>query len=132
MFRGESVGLIGASGSGKSTLVDLFLGILDPQQGRICMDDVDVHENLRNWQSQIGYVPQTIYLTDDTLRRNIAFGLSEEEIDDDAVVRAIEAAQLDEFVASLAGQAGNHRRRARRAAVWRSTTAHRHRPGALP
>jgi ABC-type multidrug transport system fused ATPase/permease subunit len=65
------------------------------------MDDIDVHTNLRNWQRQIGYVPQTIYLTDDTLRRNIAFGLSEEEIDDAAVTRAIEAAQLDDFVDSL-------------------------------
>lgn len=101
VFRGESVGLIGASGSGKSTLVDLFLGILDPSEGRICMDDVNVHDSLRNWQRQIGYVPQTIYLTDDTLRRNIAFGLSEEEIDNGAVTRAVEAAQLDGFVDSL-------------------------------
>ena len=68
---------------------------------RVLADAVDVHKNLRGWQRLIGYVPQTIFLMDDTLRRNVAFGLADSEIDDQAVMRAIRAAQLDEFVASL-------------------------------
>jgi ABC-type multidrug transport system fused ATPase/permease subunit len=99
--RGESVGFIGASGAGKSTLVDILLGLLTPDRGEVRMDGKDIQENLRNWQDQIGYVPQSIFLTDDTLRRNVAFGLSNEQIDDAAVQRAIRAAQLEEFVASL-------------------------------
>jgi len=99
--RGESVGFIGASGAGKSTLVDILLGLLTPATGEVRVDDKDIQVNLRNWQDQIGYVPQSIYLTDDTLRRNVAFGLPNEQIDDAAVQRAIKAAQLEEFVASL-------------------------------
>ena len=101
--RGESVGFIGASGTGKSTLVDILLGLLTPDTGTVQVDGKDIQANLRNWQDQIGYVPQSIFLTDDTLRRNVAFGLANEQIDDVAVHRAIQAAQLDEFVASLPG-----------------------------
>jgi ABC-type multidrug transport system fused ATPase/permease subunit len=99
--RGESVGFIGASGAGKSTLVDILLGLLTPDRGEVRVDGQDIRANLRSWQDQIGYVPQSIYLTDDTLRRNVAFGLPNEQIDDAAVQRAIRAAQLEEFVASL-------------------------------
>jgi ABC-type multidrug transport system fused ATPase/permease subunit len=99
--RGESVGFIGASGAGKTTLVDILLGLLTPDTGEVRMDRKDIQANLRNWQDQIGYVPQSIFLTDDTLRRNVAFGLPNEQIDDTAVQRAIQAAQLEEFVASL-------------------------------
>ena len=99
--KGESVGFIGPSGSGKSTLVDVILGLLNPDTGQVAVDGKDIQENLRNWQDQIGYVPQSIYLTDDTLRRNVAFGLPNEQIDDLAVKRATEAAQLGEFVNSL-------------------------------
>lgn len=99
--RGEAVGLIGSSGSGKSTLVDILLGLLEPTSGRVCIDGNDIHQNLRGWQDQIGYVPQSIFLTDDTLRRNVAFGLPKDRIDDDAVKSAIRSAQLQEFVASL-------------------------------
>ncbi len=99
--KGESVGFIGPSGSGKSTLVDVILGLLPPGGGSILMDGQDIQTNLRAWQNQIGYVPQSIYLTDDTLRKNVAFGLAEEEIDDAAVQRAIRDAQLEEFVAGL-------------------------------
>jgi ABC-type multidrug transport system fused ATPase/permease subunit len=99
--KGESVGFIGPSGSGKSTLVDVVLGLLTPEDGRVLVDESDIQKDLRSWQDQIGYVPQAIYLTDDTLRRNVAFGLADEEIDETAVVRAIRAAQLDEFVDSL-------------------------------
>ena len=99
--RGEAVGLIGSSGSGKSTLVDILLGLLEPTSGNVLVDGHDIQENLREWQDQIGYVPQSIFLTDDTLRRNVAFGLPKEKIDDDAVKSAIRLAQLEEFVASL-------------------------------
>jgi ABC-type multidrug transport system fused ATPase/permease subunit len=99
--KGESVGFIGPSGSGKSTLVDVMLGLLTPGTGQVAVDGKDIQANLRAWQDQIGYVPQTIYLTDDTIRRNVAFGLPNEEIDDAKVTRAIRAAQLDEFVAAL-------------------------------
>jgi len=99
--RGESVGFIGPSGSGKSTIVDLILGLLTPDVGQVTVDGQDIQQNLRTWQDQIGYVPQSIYLSDDTLRRNVAFGLSNEQIDGVAVQRAIKAAQLEEFVMSL-------------------------------
>jgi ABC-type multidrug transport system fused ATPase/permease subunit len=101
--RGKSVGFIGASGAGKSTLIDILLGLLTPDTGTVQVDGKDIQENLRNWQDQIGYVPQSIFLTDDTLRRNVAFGLANEQIDDVAVHRALQAAQLDEFVVSLPG-----------------------------
>ncbi len=99
--RGESVGFIGVSGAGKSTLVDILLGLLTPDAGEVRIDGENIQVNVRNWQDQIGYVPQSIFLTDDTLRRNVAFGLSSEQIDDTAVQLAIKAAQLEEFVAGL-------------------------------
>lgn len=99
--KGESVGFIGSSGSGKSTLVDVILGLLPPTAGQVTVDGSDIQKNLRAWQNQIGYVPQSIYLTDDTLKRNVAFGLPNEEIDEAALKRAIQNAQLEEFVAGL-------------------------------
>lgn len=99
--RGESVGFIGGSGAGKSTLVDILLGLLTPDRGRVGVDGEDIQHALRNWQDQIGYVPQSIFLTDDTLARNVAFGLSNAQIDEAAVWSAIRAAQMEEFVHSL-------------------------------
>ena len=99
--RGEAVGFVGPSGAGKSTLVDVILGLFAPTTGVVKVDGQDVQQNLRNWQNQIGYVPQAIYLTDDTLRRNVAFGLNDENIDDNLVRNAIRLAQLEEFVATL-------------------------------
>lgn len=99
--KGETLGIIGASGSGKSTLVDVVLGLLKPDNGSVLVDGQNIHQSLRAWQDQIGYVPQTIYLTDDTLRRNVAFGLPSEQINDAAVARAIRAAQLETFVSTL-------------------------------
>jgi ABC-type multidrug transport system fused ATPase/permease subunit len=99
--RGTTVGLIGGSGSGKSTLVDALLGLLPVERGRILADGEDIHADLRRWQARIGYVPQSMFLTDDSIRRNIAFGLPDAEIDEAAVQRALQAAQLDGFVAQL-------------------------------
>lgn len=99
--RGSSIGFIGGSGAGKSTLVDTILGLLTPDSGSIKINGVDIQTSLRGWQDQIGYVPQTIYLTDDTLRRNVAFGLPADQIDEAAIWRAIQAAQLEQFVNEL-------------------------------
>ena len=99
--RGTSVGFIGSSGAGKSTLVDLILGLLTPATGTVKVDGIDIHTRLRGWQDQIGYVPQSIFLTDDTLRRNVAFGLPVDQIDEAAVSRAIRAAHLEQFVNDL-------------------------------
>jgi ABC-type multidrug transport system fused ATPase/permease subunit len=99
--KGEAVGIIGHSGAGKSTLVDILLGLLQPTAGAVLVDGLDIQNNLRSWQDHIGYVPQTIYLVDDTLARNVAFGLPDDLVDHDAVARSIKAAQLDEFVATL-------------------------------
>lgn len=98
---GTSIGFIGGSGAGKSTLVDIILGLLTPVSGSVKVDGVDIQSHLRGWQDQIGYVPQSIFLSDDTLRRNVAFGLPTEQIDETAVWRAIQAAQLEQFVNDL-------------------------------
>ncbi len=98
---GASVGIIGSSGAGKSTLVDVFLGLLKPTSGEVLVDGANIQNNMRSWMNQIGYVPQAIYLTDDSLRNNIAFGVPQDEIKEDAVVRALHAAQLDDFLESL-------------------------------
>jgi len=98
---GASVGFIGSSGAGKSTLVDVILGLLSTSNGAVKIDGVDIQNNVRGWQDQIGYVPQTIFLTDDTLRRNIAFGLSNQQINEEAVWHALQHAQLDQFVKNL-------------------------------
>jgi ATP-binding cassette, subfamily B, bacterial PglK len=98
---GSSIGFIGSSGAGKSTLIDVTLGLLKPTSGFVTVDGIDIQENLRGWQDQIGYVPQFIYLTDDTLRRNIAFGLHADQISEEAVGQAIHAAKLEQFVKEL-------------------------------
>jgi ABC-type multidrug transport system fused ATPase/permease subunit len=98
---GTTVGFIGGSGAGKSTLVNVLLGLLPPDSGRVEVDGVDIAAQPRSWQRNIGYVPQTIFLTDDSLRRNIAFGIPADRIDEAAVMRAVSAAQLEEFVGSL-------------------------------
>ena len=98
---GTSVGIIGGSGAGKSTLVDVILGLITPRRGRVTVDGVDIAADVRAWQRLIGYVPQSIYLCDDTLRRNVAFGVTDEHFDQTAFDRAIRAARLDDFVATL-------------------------------
>jgi len=99
--KGETVGFLGPSGSGKSTLIDLVLGILKPQQGEIMVDGINIHRSTRAWQEQIGYVPQSIYLLDDTIRRNIAFGIEDDKIDNAEVKRALKLAHLDEYINGL-------------------------------
>jgi len=98
---GTAVGIVGESGAGKSTLIDLLLGLLEPDSGIISADGRDIRSDLRGWQNCIGYVPQTIFLTDDTIRANVAFGVAPARIDDAAVARALRAAQLEGFVAGL-------------------------------
>jgi ATP-binding cassette, subfamily B, bacterial PglK len=99
--RGESVGIVGPTGAGKSTMIDLLLGLLPPAAGRVTVDGIDIATALRAWQRKIGYVPQAVYLTDDRLRRNIGFGLLDEEIDPDKVHAAVRMAQLEDLVAAL-------------------------------
>jgi ATP-binding cassette subfamily C protein len=101
--RGESVGIIGATGAGKSTFVDVLLGLLEPQSGRVVVDGRDIRSNLRSWQARVGYVPQTFTLLDDTLRRNVAFGCPDTAIDDARVESALRLARLGEMVAQLPG-----------------------------
>ena len=101
IFRGESIALIGTSGAGKTTLADIILGLYRPQGGNITVDNVDISTIPQQWSKMIGYVPQQVFLTDDTIRNNIAFGLYENEIDEKAIWRALEKAQLKEFVQSL-------------------------------
>jgi len=102
--RGHSVAFVGSSGAGKTTIADVILGLLKPLEGEVVVDGVDIQRNLAGWQRKIGYIPQPIYLSDDTIRRNIGFGLADEKIDDDRVWAAIQAAQLEELVRSLPEQ----------------------------
>lgn len=95
---GNMIGLIGPSGSGKSTLVDIILGLLEPSKGSINFGEKNIHTNINYWQNNIGYVPQNIYLVDDTLRRNIALGLDDEEIDENRIFNAIKLSNLEEFI----------------------------------
>lgn len=98
---GSSVGFIGTSGAGKSTLADIILGLITPDSGHVKVDGVDIQTNIRGWQDQIGFVPQTIYLSDNTLRANIAFGIPHDKIDEKALQKAVKAAQLTDFLNSL-------------------------------
>ncbi len=100
LYKGQSIGLIGPTGAGKSTLVNLILGFLEPQQGQLLVDGQPI-KNLRAWLNNFAYIPQSIFLLDDTLRRNIAFGIKDEEIDDTQLWNAINIAQLTEVVHNL-------------------------------
>lgn len=99
--KGETIALIGASGAGKTTLADIMLGVLEPQTGDVAVDGVSIYNNMDMWHLQLGYIPQTIYLSDDTVKNNVAFGIAEEKIDENAVREALRKAQLLEFVESL-------------------------------
>ena len=101
IHKGQSIGIIGKSGSGKTTLVDVLLGLFTLQSGDIMVDGVSVYRDLRAWQNLLGYVPQSIFLIDDTLERNIAFGVPDNLIDRDRLKNAINMAQLNEVVEQL-------------------------------
>ena len=96
--KNKSIALIGPSGAGKTTLADVILGVLEPQGGHIYADDIDVYEHLHSWHKIVGYIPQSIYIIDDTIRNNVAFGVDPSEIDDAEIWRALEEAQLADFV----------------------------------
>ncbi len=99
--KGQAVGFIGASGAGKTTLADMILGLLPTQTGAIYMDGIDIRTIPATWSHTIGYVPQSVYLTDDTIRNNVAFGIEQDKIDEKAVWEALEQAQLKKFVEGL-------------------------------
>lgn len=99
--KGKSVAFIGESGGGKTTLVDNILGILKPQKGSVLVDGVNINEIMQSWHHDIGYIPQTIFIMDDTVRRNVAFGVKDKDIDDELVWEALKEAQLESFVRQM-------------------------------
>jgi len=99
--KGSLVGFVGSSGAGKSTLLDVLLGLISPDTGSIKIDGIDINDNIYGWQKSIGYVSQTVYLTDSTIKSNIAFGLDESSIDNNLLKNAIESAQLQDFIDGL-------------------------------
>lgn len=98
---GASVGVVGTSGAGKSTVVDILLGLLEVQNGTILADGADVKENYRAWLKNVGYIPQMIFMLDDTIRKNVAFGVPEDKIDEDRLWEVLKEAQLDTFIKTL-------------------------------
>ncbi|WP_078553423.1 ABC transporter ATP-binding protein [Bacillus alkalicellulosilyticus] len=98
---GKSVAFIGESGAGKTTVVDIILGLLQPEKGSILVDEIKLIEQIGTWQNNIGYIPQSIFLSDDTIRGNVAFGIDNDEIDDNEVWRSLEQAKLKDFVLEL-------------------------------
>lgn len=99
--KGKSVGIMGTSGAGKSTIVDILLGLLHAQEGTITCDGVDIFKNYESWLAQIGYIPQSIYLIDESIRDNIAFGIDADQIDEKRIWEVLEEAQLKEFIEGL-------------------------------
>lgn len=97
----SSVAFIGHSGAGKTTLADILMGLLKPAKGDVCVDGVSIFEGLNSWHQIIGYIPQTIYLMDDTIKNNIAFGIEEKEIDPARLKYAVEQAQLSQLIEEL-------------------------------
>ena len=98
---GSAVGIVGTSGAGKTTIVDIMLGLLQVETGSILADGVEVRDNYASWLKNIGYIPQTIFMIDSSIRKNVAFGCADEDIDDDKVWEALKEAQLDGFVKGL-------------------------------
>ena len=99
--KGQSVGIMGPSGAGKSTIVDILLGLLHAESGQILCDGADIFSNYDSWLAQIGYIPQSIYLIDESIRENIAFGIDADKVNEDRIWEILKEAQLDEFVRSL-------------------------------
>jgi len=102
IHKNFTVGFVGHSGAGKTTLIDILLGLLSPSKGELLVDGEKItKENLRAWQKILGYVPQMVYLTDDTIRNNIAFGVPQEKIDESKVINAVNLSQLEDFIKGL-------------------------------
>lgn len=101
VHKGQSVGIMGPSGAGKSTIVDILLGLLHAQEGTITCDGVNIFDDYASWLGKIGYIPQAIYLIDESIRDNIAFGIDADKIDDKRIWEVLEEAQLKEFVEEL-------------------------------
>ncbi len=99
--KGDAVALIGESGAGKTTLADVILGLLHPQKGSVLVDGADIFSSPKQWAKTIGFVPQNVFLIDDTVRHNVAFGIYEDEIDDDKIIEALKSAQIYDFIQSL-------------------------------
>jgi ATP-binding cassette, subfamily B, bacterial PglK len=99
--KNHTVGFVGSSGAGKTTLIDLIIGVMKPNTGEVRIDGSNIHDNLSAWHRQIGYIPQSIYLADDTIKSNIAFGIPENKIDEEKVWSALSLAQLKDFVQNL-------------------------------
>ena len=99
--KGKSVAIIGQSGAGKSTMADILLGLLVPDRGDIKVDGVSIYDEMESWKRTVGYVPQTVFLCDDTIRKNIAFGIADTEIDEQRLQRAVQQAQLTQAIAEL-------------------------------
>lgn len=98
---GKSVGVVGTSGAGKTTIIDVLLGLLKVENGEILADGVEVRDHYQSWLKNIGYIPQTIFMIDSTIRKNVAFGCPDSEIDDEKVWQALKEAQLDTYVRAL-------------------------------
>ena len=99
--KNQFVGIIGETGAGKSTLVDIFMGLLKPESGKIFLDGKNIYENIKSWKRKLGYVPQNLYLIDDTIKKNIAFGLNENDISEKKIFQSIEKSQLKKFINNL-------------------------------
>ena len=99
--QGDTIGIVGESGKGKTTLINIILGLLKPTEGKIIVDNKNIFENLENWQKKIGYVSQDIFLTDDTIKKNIAFGLNDDLIDEQKIQFTLKNSRLEEFIKNL-------------------------------
>lgn len=103
IHKGQAVGFVGRSGAGKTTIVDIILGLLSPTNGRILVDGLDIRKNQKGWQKRFGYIPQQIFLTDDTVKRNIAFGVPDESIDEQRIWEVLSLVHMKAFVQKLSG-----------------------------
>lgn len=101
IYKGQAIGIVGISGAGKTTAVDIMLGLLKPQSGQVLVDGIDIEEDMSSWLSCLAYIPQQIFLMDDSIKANVAFGKNKEEIDEEQVWNAIREAQLESFVKTL-------------------------------
>ena len=99
--KGDCIGFMGKSGSGKSTLIDVLTGLLNPQSGKVIVDGKDIFKNIKKWQNKIGYVPQSIFLTDDSIKNNIAYGVSDSDLNYQSLNKSIKEANIDEFIENL-------------------------------